>query len=570
MKWTQSFITTFREFPHDAEITSHRWLARAGLISKHASGLYTFSPLFFRVVQKVAKIVEEEMNQAGALQMTVPLVQSSSFWEKSGRLPVYQQSKILFELQDRHGTDYCLSPTAEEAFADYVNRSISSYKQLPITLYQQNEKFRDEFRPRFGLLRSRQFIMKDAYSFDLDEAGLDLSYQKMREAYQKIFDRCGLNYIIVQADSGAIGGTGSEEFLAPADCGEDMLLYCEGYAANVEKAVASPPAPSYVLESVESKLVETPAVTTIEGLTKCLDVPADQIIKSVVYQVIYEDSKEVVVALIRGDLQVNDVKLLNFLNALEIEFFEKDKLPEIFGASAGFIGPIGLPENVRIVADHSIANLKNAVCAVCRDDVHQVGVEAGRDFPMPELTDLLLAQAGFTSPNNQPLKATKGIELGHIFKLGTKYSDALQAGVQVNNQFRPFVMGCYGIGTTRIASAFIEQNHDEHGIIWNTTFAPYQVVLIPIKFQDDAVAQVALALYQELKQHNVEVLLDDRDVSAGIKFKDSDMLGFPIQIVLGQGLKNNKVELKIRKTGQKQEVLLSDATSQTLEVLKSL
>ena len=566
MKWTQSFITTFREFPHDAEIASHRWLARTGLISKHASGMYTFAPLFFRVVRKVAKIVEEEMDKAGALQMTVPLIQSSSFWQKSGRLPAYQQSKILFELQDRHGADYCLSPTAEEAFADYVNRSLSSYKQLPITLYQQNEKFRDEFRPRFGLLRSRQFIMKDAYSFDLDEAGLEVSYQKMREAYQQIFERCGLSYIIVQADSGAIGGTGSEEFLAPADCGEDTLLYCEGYAANIEKAVATPPEPSYVLESAESKLVKTPDVTTIEGLTKCLDVPADQIIKSVVYQAIYEEGKETVVALIRGDLQVNDVKLLNFLNALAVQFFEKDDLPQIFGASAGFIGPIGLPEHVRIIADYSIANLKNAVCAVCRDDVHQIGVEAGRDFSMPEYTDLLLAQEGFLAPNHQTLKATKGVELGHIFKLGTKYSVPLQAGVQVENQFRPFVMGCYGIGTTRIASAFIEQNHDEHGIVWNTALAPYQVVLIPIKYKDDAVAQVANELYQNLTQHNVEVLLDDRDAPAGVKFTDADMLGFPIQIILGKGLKDNKVELKIRRTGEKQEVLLADVVNQIIQI----
>ncbi len=566
MKFTQAFITTFRDFPKDAEIPSHQWLVRAGMIVKHAAGIYTYSPLFYRVFKKAASIIEEEMDRAGALQILMPILQPVELWEKSGRLTGYRKTQIMFESTDRKEATYCLSPTAEEVVTEFVSKMITSHKQLPFTVYQQQDKFRDEFRPRSGLLRGREFTMKDAYSFDLDEAGLNESYQKMRDAYIRIFERCDLEYIVVQADSGAIGGTGSEEFMAITESGEDTLLYCEGYAANVEKAVCVIASPDYNEDLKPLRKEPTPDIKTVQQLCDFFDLPAERLAKTILYKAIYQEEEKLFAVMIRGDLEINEVKLANHLDAISVELADEAAVKKATNAEVGFAGPLNLSPDVALLADLSVKPLKNFLCGCCETDYHVLDVNYGRDFPEPEFADFLQAQAGQRSPNGHILQETRGVELGHVFKLGAKYSEPMEAGVRIENTFRPFLMGCYGIGTSRVVASVVEQHYDDRGIQWPVTIAPYHVHIVPVKYNDDMVKHTADELYETLTSKGIEVLLDDRKAAAGVKFADADMLGMPFQVIIGKALSEGNLELKIRKTGEKRVVAIADMAS-TLETL---
>jgi prolyl-tRNA synthetase len=556
MKVSQSGIRVLRNFPSDAEVISHKWLLRAGYIVQHASGIYSFTPLFYRVYRKISRIVEQEIDRGGGCQVQLPLLQPAELWRKSGRWKVYEEANLMFQVEDRKGTDYGLCPTAEEVVTDMAMSLINSPKQLPVIFYQQHTKFRDELRPRFGLVRCREFTMMDAYSFDIDEAGLDLAYKAMDKAYRRIFDRCGLEYVVVKADSGAIGGSDSEEFMATSDIGEDTLLVAGDYSTNAETAVS-------VLEALPPeeprplKVVETPGATTIAKLCKSLEVPATRTLKTILYKAIFDDREEAVAALIRGDKDINEVKLLNHLDAIAVKLAEKELVQSVANCAAGYVGPTALAEGTRVVADETVRSMTNFVAGCGQADKHAVDVNHGRDFPTPEFVDIRQAEAGETAPNGQTLKAFKGIEVGHIFKLGDKYSVALEAGVNDSEgKFRPFQMGCYGIGTTRIASAVVEQYHDENGITWPVAVAPYHVHLIPMKYQDEEVRALVDKLCEELDTRSIEYLLDDRSVSGGVKFADADAIGIPFRVVFGRGLANGTVELKVRRGGETGEVPL--------------
>ncbi len=558
MKISHSGIRVLRNFPGDAEVISHKWLVRAGYIVQHASGIYSFTPLFYRVYRKISRIVEEEIDRGGGCQVQLPLLQPAELWRKSGRWKVYEEAGLMFQVEDRKGTDYGLCPTAEEVVTDMAMSLINSPKQLPVIFYQQHTKFRDELRPRFGLVRCREFTMMDAYSFDIDEAGLDQAYKAMDQAYRRVFDRCGLEYVVVKADSGAIGGSDSEEFMATSDIGEDTLLVAGDYAANSEMAVS-------VLKELPAedprplRVVDTPGATTIENLCQQLEVPATRTLKTILYRAVFSDREEAVAALIRGDKDVNEVKLVNHLDAIAVKLADKDLVQSVANCAAGYVGPTALAAGTRVVADETVRSMTNFVAGCGQADKHAVDVNHGRDFPTPEFVDIRQAEAGETAPNGETLKSFKGIEVGHIFKLGDKYSIALEAGVNDSEgKFRPFQMGCYGIGTTRIASAVVEQYHDENGITWPISVAPYHVHLIPMRYQDEEVRALVDKLCEELDTRGIEYLLEDRSVSGGVKFADADAIGIPYRVVFGRGLAKGTVEVKDRRSGETTEVPLDD------------
>ena len=563
MRMSRAFLYTLREAPADAEVASHVLLARAGFIHKLAAGLYDYGPAMWRVLKKVTAIVREEMDRAGAQELMLPIVQPREIWDRSGRWDRYVSDGILFHFADRKETEICLGPTHEEVITDLVGAKVSSYRQLPVNLYQIQTKMRDEIRPRFGLMRAREFIMKDAYSFDVDAAGLDESYDAMDRAYRAIFLRCGLKFMAVEADPGAIGGSGSQEFMVLADTGEDAILYCDtcGYAANVEKAssVAAEGLPNGAARPLRRE--DTPNVRSVEQLHAFFpDVHASQMVKTVLYTATYAEHEWVVAVLMRGDLPISEVKLTNALDCLTVELASDEVVERVTGAEVGFAGPIGLPDEVHVLGDPSIREMTNFLCGANTTGMHCLDVNFGRDLPAPEFADLRESQAGEGCPRcGKPLDAARGIEVGHIFKLGTKYSAAMDATFTAENGGQsPFVMGCYGIGVSRIAASAVEQSHDGSGIVWPMPLAPWQVHLLQLNVKDEAQTEVAQRLYRELAEAGVEVLFDDRKGSAGIKFKDADLIGLPLRVVAGRSAKDGQVEYSARAGGDRELVSVDE------------
>ncbi|MBQ4122213.1 proline--tRNA ligase [bacterium] len=573
MRMSNLFVQTLREFPSDAEVMSHKLLVRAGYIRKLANGIYNYLPLMWRVLRKVENIVREEMDKAGAQELLMPFVQPSELWQESGRWDVY--GKELMRLKDRHSREMCLGPTHEEVITSIGRESIRSYKQLPVNLYQIQSKFRDEIRPRFGLLRGREFIMKDAYSFDADEKGLDKSYEIMAEAYRRIFERCGLETKMVQSDSGAIGGSVSHEFMvlvneeAENNAGENDVFYCTkcAYSANSNHAVS-------VLTSVETdgkftkaEIIDTPNTHSIEELANFLNIPASVICKSLIYVV---DSKYVL-ALIRGDKTVEETKLMNVFAGNDIRIARNDEIEEIMqnselNAIAGFIGPKGI-KGVEIVADETVKDLKNFVVGCNQTDKHLVGANWGVDIELPiKIADIRLVEEGDKCVDcGADLKVTRGIEVGNIFKLGTKYSKAMNATfTDKDGQEKPFIMGCYGIGISRTAAAAVERHHDENGIIWPLAIAPYTVIIVPVSDQDEVQMKTAEEIYNKLLASNVEVILDDRSERAGVKLKDADLIGIPYRITIGKTIKDGLVEFKTRATNETETISPEEAIQKIL------
>ncbi|MEK7294476.1 MAG: proline--tRNA ligase, partial [Nitrospirota bacterium] len=551
MRTSHTLIPTLREDPGEAETASHRLLLRAGMIRKVAAGIYTYLPLGLRVLRKIEAIVREEMNRSGAQEVLMPIASPAELWRETGRWDFY--GKELLRFKDRHERDFCLGPTHEEVITDLIRRDVRSYRQLPLNCYQIQTKFRDEIRPRFGLMRGREFIMKDAYSFDRDEAGAKVSYQKMYDAYSRIFTRCGLTFRAVEADTGLIGGTSSHEFMVLADTGEETILYAEGgaYAANVERAETLPPAGTSSDAPRPLRKVPTPDVRSVEDVTAFLKVSPAQLVKTVLYQ----SSKDLVAVLVRGDHAVNEVKVKKLLGVTALELADPAKVTAATGAPVGFAGPIGLA-GVRIVADHAVKALRNVVVGGNEVDTHYMDANWDRDFVVEQFADLRNAQAGDPSPKGDgALRMARGIEVGHVFMLGTKYSQAMNAMfLDPEGKECLVVMGCYGIGISRVAAAAIEQHHDAKGMLWPIPIAPFHVHLLPLS-QSAAVSATAQTLYETLSQAGAEVLWDDRDERAGVKFNDADLIGAPYQLVIGEkGLAQGTVEFKERTTGAVKKV----------------
>ncbi len=544
MKASQLFFPTLREVPSEAEVVSHQLLLRAGFIRKSSAGVYSYLPLGRRVLSKIEGIVREEMDRAGGQEVMMPIIQPRELWERTGRWTVYGDE--MFRLTDRHDRGFALGPTHEEIITTLVDGEVHSYRDLPLLLYQIQNKYRDEIRPRFGLMRGREFIMKDLYSFDEDTDGLDVSYRKMYTAYQAIFDRMALRYRVVEADSGAIGGNESHEFMVLADSGECIILYCEScdYASNVEKAISKEDETAGAEVGMKPlKKIATPGLKTIQDLVRELGIPEQQQVKTLMY---YADG-EVVAVILRGDRDLNEIKVKNYLNCGQLFMADEQSVREQCGAGFGSLGPVDL--KARIYVDSEAARLKNFSCGANQDGFHYINCNVGRDFVPTAVGDFKNAVEGDPCPDcSGMMRELRGIEVGHIFKLGTKYSDALQAFYrnQAGDE-KPFVMGCYGMGVTRTMAAAVEQNHDEDGIIWPMPIAPYQVIIIPVNVQKDDQLQAAADIYQQLLDRGLEVIMDDRDERAGVKFKDADLIGIPVKLTIGpKSLQENKVEVKKR------------------------
>jgi prolyl-tRNA synthetase len=560
MRWTQSLIPTLKEVPSEAELVSHRLMIRAGLIRKLTAGAYTYLPLGYRILRKAEQIVREEMDRAGALEIHMPALQPQELWEESGRMASFGPDLMIFK--DRHGKANILGPTHEEVVTDIVRNYISSYKQLPVTLYQIQTKFRDEIRPRFGVLRSREFLMKDAYSFDCDVAGLEKSYQKQYDAYCRIFKRCGLRYVVVEAESGPIGGSASSEFMVPCDAGEDELVQCPqcGYAANMEKATAQPlPPPAEKPPLAELKIVATPNQRTIDEVTAFLGVSADRMIKTLVY---VDAAGKPFVVCVRGDHDVNEMKLAHVVGA-GAQLADERTIREVTGAPVGFAGPVGLKQNVPVYIDQAVSVMVNAASGANQADAHVTGVNPGRDFPLDRVHDLRFVVPGDLCPHcSVAIAICRGIEIGHVFKLGTKYSQAMGATYQDEaGASHTMIMGCYGIGINRIVASAVEILADEQGLVWPMTLAPYHVLLVPLRVDGEEMA-AAEKLYQELQAAGVEVLLDDRDTRAGVKFNDADLIGVPLRVTIGgRGLKEGVFEIRDRASGETVKVPVADTAA---------
>ncbi|SHE76575.1 proline--tRNA ligase [Schwartzia succinivorans] len=548
MRTTQLYAPTLRQTPAEAEVVSHQLMLRAGMIRKVAGGIYTYLPLAWRTLKKIEQITREEMDAAGGQEIMMPIIQPGELWEESGRWGAYGDE--MMRIKDRHDREFCLGPTHEEMITSLVRDEVKSYKQLPLMLYQIQDKFRDERRPRFGLMRGREFIMKDLYSFDKDEAGMLESYQKMFDAYTKIFTRCGLKFRPVEADNGAIGGAHSHEFTVLAESGESNIVYCEScdYAASDEKAELKP-IEAQAEEAQELKKVSTPDAHTIELLCKCLNVPVEKTIKAVAFQT---ETNEVVLTFVRGDHEVNETKVQNAVGALELRMADDDAIIAV-GGCPGFMSPIGIKKGTKILVDNTAMNICNAVSGANEKDVHYTGVNPKRDFTDVEVLDIRLVQKGDPCPHcGKPLEMTRGIEAGQVFTLGTKYSEAMHATfLDENGKEKPFVMGCYGIGVSRTMAAAIEQNNDKDGIIWPRAIAPFEAVIVPINAKVPEQLEAGEKLYDELKVSGVDVLLDDRKERAGVKFKDADLIGYPVRITVGpKTVEENTVEVRIRRTGE--------------------
>ncbi|XCN71200.1 MAG: proline--tRNA ligase [Candidatus Electrothrix aestuarii] len=569
MRYSQMLIRTAKEVPAEAEVISHQLLLRAGCIRKLTSGLYTYLPLGLAAIKKVEAIVREEMNRSGAQELLMPMVQPADLWEESGRWVKYGPELLRF--QDRHNRDYCLGPTHEEVITDIARREIHSYRQLPINLYQIQTKFRDEIRPRFGLMRGREFIMKDAYSFDVSDEAASQSYQTMHEAYTRIFRRCGLEFRAVEADSGSIGGSFSHEFMVLADTGEDTLVICKEctYAANVEKAkvvLSGTDANNGTPENLqECCKVETPGMKKVDRVASFLKVTPKEVIKTMIY--LADD--EPVAVLVRGDREVQSVKLKNLLNANEVELADDDTVWKLTKLPVGYIGPVNIP--IKLVADQEVMTMVNAVSGANEKGHHLTGVNPGRDFTPVAVDDLRQITDQDRCPVCQgALELTEGIEVGHIFKLGTKYSEAMHAVYQdQEGKEQTMVMGCYGIGVSRVVAAAIEQNHDENGIIFPLPLAPFQVLVLNLGIKSEETTEAAEKLYQDLRAAGLEVLLDDRDERPGSKFKDADLIGIPYRVTVGKTWeKEGQVELRTRRDGATSLLPYDEAASSIMTMIQ--
>ena len=571
------FISTLKEAPSDAEIVSHKLMLRAGLIKRLAGGIYTYLPMGLRTIRKVEGIVRDEMNRAGAIELLMPVVQPAELWQESGRWEKYGPE--LLRVKDRHQRDFIVQPTSEEVITDIARKELASYRQLPINFYHIQTKFRDEIRPRFGVMRGREFTMKDAYSFDRDEAGLQLSYEKMRAAYCAIFERMGLRYRAVAADTGSIGGTGSHEFHVLADSGEDAIAFDpqSGYAANVELAEAASPQPRRP-PSEELRRVATPGRAKCEHVAEHLGIPLERTVKSIVLAV---DAKKddggaprIHLLLLRGDHDLNEIKTRKLAGLADFRFATEAEIVAAFGTPPGYLGPIGMKQPATVLADRAVAAMSDFVVGANEEDFHIAGVNWGRDLPEPAVADIRNVRAGDTSPDGHgTLEICRGIEVGHIFQLRTRYSNALHATfLDETGKPRPFEMGCYGIGITRIAGAAIEQNFDERGIVWPRALAPFEVVVCPVGWgRNEAVRNAASALHDELVEAGVDVIVDDRDLRPGVMFADWELIGVPLRITIGdRGLKDAKVEMQARRDGATVDVALADAGRTVLERLAGL
>lgn len=577
MKMSKLFVQTLREFPSDAEVVSHKMLARAGYIRKLTSGVYNYLPLMWRVLKKVENIVRDEMDKAGAQELLMPFVQPKELWIESGRWEAY--GKELMRLKDRHNREMCLGPTHEEIITAVARDVLKSYKQLPTNLYQIQSKFRDEVRPRFGLLRGREFIMKDAYSFGTSHEELEKEYENMAQAYRNIFKRCGLDTKMVQSDSGAIGGSVSHEFMVitTTDAGENDVFYCDDcdYSANSNHAISN--LPGAVVDGKDyfnkNEILDTPNTHSIEELSEFLKIPATLILKSLIYIV----DKKPVMALIRADKTVEETKLMNAVGGMDIRIATSGEIEELmqqngFDAIPGFIGPKGF-KDITIIADNTVKEMKNFVVGINQNDVHMVGVNLS-DLGIEEIKyeDLRLVEAGELCPQcGKPLKVTRGIEVGNIFQLGTKYSKPMNAVyLDKDGKSKPYIMGCYGIGISRTAAAAVEAHHDDFGIKWPLAIAPYHVVIVPVSTKDETQMSVAIKLYEELLANGVEAVLDDRDERPGVKFKDADLIGFPYRITVGKTIQEGNVEFVIRETGEKVPMKPEEAAQKIIEAVNKI
>lgn len=563
------YSPTLRELPADAVVVSHQYMLKAGMMRKIGNGIYSFLPLAWRSIQKVEKIIREEINKTGAQEIMMPIVQPAELWQKTGRWDVFGPE--MFKLKDRNDREYCLGPTHEELVTSLIQMDTTSYKQLPVSVYQIQNKYRDEKRPRFGLMRSREFIMKDGYTFDADEEGRDKQYKLMYDAYTRIFTRCGLTFRPVIADSGAIGGSGSHEFEVLADSGEADIVYCENcdFAANIE-AVDPLTVKCDIHNDKEKELVETPGQHTIEMVCDFLHAPVAQSVKAVVYNV----DGLVVLAMVRGDHEVNETKIQHIYNAINVDMASDEDLKKV-GLTAGYISPIGLKrtKDFDILVDPTVMEMQDACCGANEKDKHYIHVNPARDFTDVRVETIRQIQEGDVCPHcGGKIVRCRGIEVGQVFKLGTKYSEALHATFLDNQgKSHPFVMGCYGIGVTRTVAASIEQNHDDDGIIWPVAIAPYEVVIVPANNKSEEVMAAARKLYEDMEDGRDEVVLDDRNERAGIKFKDADLIGYPVRVTIGKKWQQSGcVEIKIRRSGEVVEVPLEEAKDKVLEILKTL
>ena len=569
---TKLYAPTLREVPSDADVVSQQLMLRAGFMRKTANGLYSFLPLGWKSIKKIEAIVREEMDRASAQEIMMPILQPAEIWKESGRWKAYGAE--MMRINDRHDNEFCLGPTHEEMITTLVKNEINSYRQLPVNLYQIQSKFRDERRPRYGLMRSREFIMKDAYSFDVDEAGLEESYKSMYDAYTRIFNRCGLTFRPVEADSGAIGGSGTHEFMAIAEAGEADIVYCTkcDYAANIE--IGKPGIIKQDEEVLqELSVVDTPNASTIEAVAEMLNLPLHKTIKAVVFSI---DGK-VVLAIVRGDHEVNEVAVQHaVLGSVEPEMATSEELEKV-GLTAGFISPVGLQQTdeFAIVVDESVMETYNVCGGANKKDAHYVNINPKRDF---NVEDIIVAPIRLITKDDVcpkcggALEHAKGIEVGQVFKLGTKYSEALQATfLDQNGRPNPMIMGCYGIGVSRTLAAAIEQYHDENGIIWPRSIAPFEAVIVPINAKDEALMSTSQTIYTALQNAGVDVLLDDRKDRAGVKFKDADLIGYPLRITVSKNtLENNEVEIQIRKSGEALPCAIDSVATKVAELLQNL
>lgn len=565
MRMTRLLAPTLREVPSDAEIASHQLMMRAGYIRKLAAGIYSYLPLGLRCERKVEQIVREEMDKAGAQELLMSALLPAEAYQASGRWDVFGQS--MFKLKDRYDRDFCLGPTHEELFTQTVINEVRSYKEYPMTLYQIQTKYRDEGRPRFGVMRSREFVMKDAYSFDMTKEGLDESYNKMYDAYCRIFKRLGLDFTIVDADSGAMGGSGSQEFMVKSPVGEDGIAYCDacGYAANYEKAECVPQEKEFADGDLPLEKVETPDAHTIEDLVGFFKTEPYVFAKTIIYKA---DDKYIA-AMVRGDREINEVKLKNLVGCVDdLELAEPFMVREITKAEVGFAGPIGL--EIEVIADLEVAGMKNFIVGANDTGYHYKNVNINRDFTPDKVADIRVITDNDICPKcGKPIKTAQGIEVGHIFKLGTKYSDAL--GLKFTDESgeqKTVIMGCYGIGVTRCVAAAIEQMHDEHGIVLPVAIAPYEVAVVPVNNKEEEQMKLAEQIYEDLKKEGIEALLDDRAERAGVKFKDSDLIGIPLRIVVGKKCGEGIVEYKLRTADSAVEMNIEDAKKEAVKYIK--
>lgn len=580
MKATQSFIATLKEAPSDAEIVSHQLMVRAGMIRKLSAGIYNYLPMGLRVIRKVESIVREEMNRAGAIELLMPVIQPAELWQETGRWD--KMGPELLRIKDRHDRDFLIQPTSEEVVTDIARNEIKSYKQLPINFYQIQTKFRDERRPRFGVMRGREFSMKDAYSFDRDVEGMKQSYQKMFDAYHRIFERLGLNFRAVAADNGAIGGSGSQEFHVIADTGEDAIAYCPGsdYAANLEAAEALPLISSRAAAQTNLTKVATPGKTKCEEVAQLLNLPLFQTVKTIALAVDSFDSKtgelisgaaKIFAVLIRGDHELNEVKVGKVAGLQEYRFATEAEIKAAFGASPGSLGPVKPVQEITIVADRTVANMNDFVCGANEDGFHLTGVNWGRDLPEPIVADVRNVVEGDPSPDGKgKLEICRGIEVGHVFMLGTRYSEAMRCTyLDEQGKAQPLVMGCYGIGVTRLLGAAIEQCHDDKGIIWPASIAPFEVVICPVSYdRSELVKETADRLHDELIAHGIDVILDDRGERPGAMFADWELIGVPYRVVVGErSLKEGHVEYQARSESAATNVAVDELLGKIKQAL---